>query len=63
VHLHDMLGCQDHLAPLQGKIDFAILKPYLKKSTLKVIEAHQPATAEELIKGSNFLSQLYDEPI
>jgi len=62
VHLHDILGCQDHLAPLQGKLDFSMLKPYLMKNTLKVIEAHQPATAEELIKGRNFISRVYDEP-
>lgn len=63
VHLHDILGCQDHLAPLQGQIDFTILKPYLKENTLKVIEAHHPATAEELIKSRNFISQVYDEPM
>jgi len=62
VHLHDILGCQDHLAPLEGKIDFAILKPYLKQDTLKVIEAHHPATVEAVIKSRNFISQLYDEP-
>jgi sugar phosphate isomerase/epimerase len=61
VHLHDILGCQDHLAPLEGKIDFAIIKPYLRQGTLKVIEAHHPATAEAIIKSRNFISQLYDE--
>lgn len=61
VHLHDVLGCQDHLAPLEGKIDFAMLKPYLKKDSLKVIEAHNPATLEQLVKSRNFISQLYDE--
>jgi len=63
VHLHDIMGCQDHLAPLQGQIDFTILKPYLKKNTLKVIEAHQAATAEQLIKSRNFISQVYDKPM
>ena len=62
-HLHDILGCQDHLSPSQGKIDFSMLKPYLKKNVLKVIEAHQPASAEELISSRKFISQLYDEPM
>ncbi|MDD5097042.1 MAG: TIM barrel protein [Candidatus Omnitrophica bacterium] len=63
IHLHDILGCQDHRAPLEGKIDFAMLKPYLKKDSLKIIEAHYPATAEALIKSYKFISQLFDEAI
>jgi sugar phosphate isomerase/epimerase len=63
VHLHDILDCQDHLAPLEGQIDFSMLKPYLKQGILKVIEAHHPATAEQLIKSRNFISQAYDESI
>ena len=60
VHLHDILGCQDHLAPLTGTMDFTLLKPYLKKDTLRVIEAHSPATAEDLIKSRDFISKIYD---
>ena len=60
VHLHDVLGCRDHLAPLMGKLDFTLLKPYLKKDTLKVIEAHYPATAEDLIKSRDYISKLFD---
>ena len=59
-HLHDILGCQDHLAPLAGKMDFMLLRPYLSKDTLKVIEAHYPATAEELIKSRDFIAKIYD---
>ncbi|MCX5693924.1 MAG: sugar phosphate isomerase/epimerase [Candidatus Omnitrophica bacterium] len=61
VHLHDILGCQDHLAPLKGDLDFNLLKPYLKPNTIKVIEAHFPATAEDLIKSRVFISKIYDE--
>ncbi|MFH1281589.1 MAG: sugar phosphate isomerase/epimerase [Candidatus Omnitrophota bacterium] len=60
VHLHDILGCQDHLAPLTGNMDFALLKPYLKPDTLKVIEAHYPASVKDLIKSRDFISRIYD---
>lgn len=60
VHLHDLIGCEDHLAPLAGKFDFGILIPYLKKDTLKVIEAHVPATAEELVKAREYLEKVFN---
>jgi len=60
VHLHDISGTQDHLAPLAGNLDFSLLQPYLKKNTIKVIEAHSPASAEELIKSRDFISNIYE---
>jgi len=60
MHLHDIIGCQDHIAPGEGNLDFSILKPYLKADTLKVIEAHQPAALQALVKARELLAQIFD---
>lgn len=61
VHLHDIKGTMnDHHAPLTGEFDFAMLKPYLHKEVLKVLEPHYLATAEEIKRGLEYLKQLYE---
>ena len=56
MHIHDIDGSQDHLAPGMGNFDFTILKPYLKKNTIKVLEIHQPATAVQVKAGVSYLN-------
>jgi sugar phosphate isomerase/epimerase len=38
IHLHDVRGTEDHLAPGQGEIDFEEIKPYLNASVPKILE-------------------------
>ncbi len=59
VHLHDIEGVDDHRAPLKGRFDFTMLKTYIKRKTLKVLEPHHPATAEEIIRGRKYLEKLF----
>jgi hypothetical protein len=40
-----------------------MLKPYVRKDTIKVIEAHAPATAEDLRKSAAHLTAIFGQEI
>lgn len=58
IHLHDIIGTQDHRAPLMGKFNFEMLTPFLKEKTIKVLEVHYPTTAEEIKRGRDYLEKI-----
>ncbi len=60
-HLHNLSGCHDHKPPSKGSLEFQFVKPYIKKDTLKVIEAHYPASADDLRESVILLKTIFDE--
>ncbi len=59
IHLHDIIGViEDHRAPGCGTFDFKTLKPYIRKDTIKVIEAHEPATGLEICRSVEYLTEI-----
>ncbi len=60
IHLHDIIGLiNDHNAPGLGTFDFKMLMPYIKVDTIKVIEAHEPATAGDIRRSAEYLERLF----
>ena len=58
IHLHDIKGYKDHLAPGIGEFDFSILKDYLPEDGIKIIEVHEETSEEELLNGISFLREM-----
>ena len=58
IHLHDCEGYNDHDSPGKGKIDFKMIKNYLKPETVKIIEVEPHVTEENLREGIIFLKDL-----
>ncbi len=55
VHLHDVNGLQDHLAPGMGEVDFSSLAPYLVDGVLRTLEVSPDCTIEQIAHGLEVL--------
>jgi len=61
-HLHDVeFPGRDHCPPGRGTIDFAALKPWVKREHIKVFELSPRLTEEEVRPGVAHLKQLWGE--
>lgn len=59
IHLHDIIGpVNDHKTPGHGTFDFSLVKPHIKPETIKVLEVHQPATAEDIRDSVLYLQKV-----
>ncbi len=62
LHIHDVeFPDRDHLAPGTGMVDFAALKPFVKREHIKVFELSPSLTAEEAKRGVEHIKALWGE--
>lgn len=57
IHLHDVRGLEDHLAPGHGEVDYSQVKPFMKPSTIAVLEVHRKVNRRELVEGITLLKK------
>ena len=55
MHLHDVDGLQDHLAPGMGEVDYSSLAPYLGDGILRTLEVSPDCTLEQIAHGLEVL--------
>jgi sugar phosphate isomerase/epimerase len=47
IHIHDVTGFEDHLAPGQGEIAYQEIKPFLRSSMIKILELNASRVKRE----------------
>jgi len=61
MHIHDVVfPGNDHRPPGEGGVDFAMLKEFVKKDTIKVFELSPRLSAEEVRRGVDYIRALWD---
>jgi sugar phosphate isomerase/epimerase len=56
-HIHDILELKDHRAPGTGDFPFEILKPYLNRHAIRILEVNRHATVQEVRDGVALLQE------
>lgn len=57
VHLHDVDNVKDHLAPGKGSVDFDMIRKYVNRDAIHVIELSPDVSEEDLRDSIGFLSE------
>jgi FMN phosphatase YigB (HAD superfamily)/sugar phosphate isomerase/epimerase len=55
VHLHDVIGIHDHLAPGLGQVDFRMVASYLPQGAIRTLEVMNFNTPEQIRRGLKLL--------
>ncbi len=58
IHLHDVMGTQDHLPPGGGEIDWRAIAHSVGMGMAKVMEVHRRHAAGELLRGADHLASV-----
>lgn len=58
IHVHDVIGHDDHWAPGTGEVDFSPLVPYVPADAHRVVEAHSKVSREELAASLPFVKEI-----
>ncbi|MBI5116732.1 TIM barrel protein [Candidatus Poribacteria bacterium] len=58
IHLHDAENTRDHRAPGKGRIDFEMVRKYIPKGAIRVLELAPDVSEGELKEGMSFLSEI-----
>jgi sugar phosphate isomerase/epimerase len=59
IHLHDIIAEKNHQAPSNGMMDFEMIKKYLPKNALKVMEINAKVSHLDIKNGYNFLRKIF----
>ena len=55
IHLHDVLGVEDHYAPGMGDVDFNMIAPYLPDNAFRTFEVLPKNSPEQVKDGLKYL--------